>query len=56
MNSQDNGRRFKIQTISITISSMIASAIQGIVGYVAVYFFKPIWEKFVSWLNSKTKN
>jgi len=41
--------KFKIQTLPITIGSLIASAISGIVGYIAVYFFKPVWEKIVTW-------
>lgn len=54
MESRNNGKKpFKIQTIPITISSLIASAISGIVGYIAVYFFKPLWEKIVKWWNNE---
>jgi hypothetical protein len=46
MNSQDSGdKKFKIQTISVTLAGIIGSAINGIVGYIAVYFFKPLWKK-----------
>ena len=38
----------KFSTYSITVSMLITSAIQGIIGYIAVWFFKPIWEKFVN--------
>jgi uncharacterized membrane protein len=38
---------------SITISSLVASAVNGIVGFVAVYFFKPIWDKLVSYWKKK---
>lgn len=55
MNSQHNGKKFKIQTIPITIGSIIASAISAIVGYIAVYFFKPIWNKIVAWWNNEPK-
>lgn len=37
------------QNISITFGGLIASAISAIVGYIAVYFFKPIWEKIIKW-------
>jgi hypothetical protein len=42
-------KKFKIQTIPITISSLIVSALNGIIGYIAVYFFKPAWEKLIKW-------
>lgn len=53
MNSQGDGEKFKITTVTITLSSIALSAIQGIIGYVAVYFFKPMWEKTIIWLNQK---
>lgn len=49
MDSQDNGKKFKIQTIPITVVGLVSSALNGIVAYVAVYFFKPIWEKLIKW-------
>lgn len=52
MNSKKDGK-FKIQTLSITIASVIASAINGIVAYIAVYFFKPLWEKIVTFCKKK---
>jgi uncharacterized membrane protein len=48
MKSKD-GKKFKIQTVSITIAGLIGSALNGIIAYVAVYFFKPLWEKMVKW-------
>jgi hypothetical protein len=48
MKSQDK-ERLKIQTISITLGSILVSMINGIVGYIAVYFFKPVWEKLARW-------
>jgi hypothetical protein len=50
MKSQDRGdKNPKIQSITISISTIFYSAIQGIIGYIAVYFFKPLWEKFMKW-------
>jgi len=44
--------RVKIQMISITLTGLISSAVNGIIAYVAVYFFKPLWEKIIkSWHN-----
>lgn len=47
--------KFKQQMISVTISlsSVISSAINGIVAFIAVYFFKPLWEKLVKILDAK---
>lgn len=44
-----DGYKFKIQTIPITIAGLIASAVNGIIAYIAVYFFKPLWEKLMKW-------
>jgi hypothetical protein len=50
MNSQDSGKKkFRIQTIPLALSGLISSAINGIVAYIAVYFFKPLWDKIVKW-------
>lgn len=46
--------KFKQQMISVTISlsSILSSAIHGIVAFIAVYFFKPLWDKVVKiWEN-----
>ena len=43
--------KIKIQMLPITIASLTASAINGIVGFLAVYFFAPIWVKIVAWWN-----
>lgn len=56
MTFQDNGKKFKIQTISITVAGVIAAAINSIVGYIAVYFFKPLWEKIMKWWNNDKIN
>lgn len=50
---KDGKKSFKIQTLPITIGSLVGSAISGIVGYIAVYFFKPIWNRIVAWWNNE---
>lgn len=47
----------KIQTqmLSITVASLVTSAINGIVGFVAVYFFAPIWSKMIAWWRNKNE-
>lgn len=58
MKSLQDGKEnkpFKIQTLPITMAGLIASAVHGIIGYVAVYFFKPAWEKFIAFLKKENK-
>lgn len=45
----DSNKPIKIQSVSITVCGLMASAINGIVAYIAVYFFKPLWEKIINW-------
>jgi hypothetical protein len=52
MKSKD-GKRFRIQMVPITLASLIGSAINGIIAYIAVYFFKPLWEKIVKLWNDR---
>ena len=51
MQSQDHGdqQSSKIQSVTITVASIFGSVIHAIIGYIAVYFFKPIWEKIMNW-------
>ena len=54
MDSQHNGnKKFRIHTISLTLAGLIGSAINGIVAYIAVYFFKPLWNKIIKWWNNE---
>lgn len=50
MDNKDSDK-IKIQMLPITIASLSISAINGIVGFLAVYFFTPIWIKIVAWWN-----
>lgn len=43
----------KKQSVSITLGSLLGAAFNGIIGYVAVYFFKPLWEKIVKWWSNE---
>lgn len=46
-----DGKKFKIQMVPITLAGLVTSAINGIIAYIAVYFFRPLWEKIVFWWN-----
>lgn len=37
--------------VEITIGSILSSIVNSIVGFIAVYFFKPIWDKIVIYWN-----
>jgi ABC-type nickel/cobalt efflux system permease component RcnA len=45
--------RHKIQMVPITLAGLIASALNGIIAYIAVYFFKPLWDKTLKWFQNK---
>lgn len=49
----DSNDEIKTQSVSITLCGLAASAINGIVAYIAVYFFKPLWNKIMKWWNKK---
>lgn len=42
-------RIIKKQAIGITF--ILEAALQGIIAFIAAYFFKPIWEKIISLWN-----
>jgi len=46
----------KIKKQSITISTIIGKAIEAVVAYVVLFFFRPIWDKIVEWWNKNDKD
>lgn len=52
--TQDSDQEIKSQTV-ITGGTIIGAAINGIVGYIAVYFFQPLWLKAIKWWNGENK-
>jgi hypothetical protein len=50
---ESDKEEIKHQSLTITVASLLGAAINGIIGYIAVYFFKPLWEKFIGWWNSE---
>lgn len=51
-NSMDNNN-LKKQSITITIGSVLTSCLHGIIGYIAAYCFKPLWEKTIRVITNK---
>ena len=46
--NKDSDKKLQSQSV-ITIGAIINAMVNGIVGYIAVYFFQPIWIKIVKW-------
>jgi len=49
MNQEPSNKKFRYQLISVSLASIVSSAINGIIAYIAVYFFRPLWEKTMKW-------
>ena len=50
--NSDSDEPVKNQSVSITLCGLVASAINGIVAYIAVYFLKPLWEKLIGFFKN----
>lgn len=48
MNDQ-HGKVKPIKKQSITMTTIFGKAIEAVVAYIALWFFKPIWERTVKW-------
>lgn len=50
-NGEEHDRPIQTQSVSITLTAILSSAMNGVVAYIAVYFFKPLWEKLMNHWN-----
>ena len=41
----------EVKTQSITVSTILGKAIEAIVAYITIWFFKPLWDKLIKWWN-----
>lgn len=41
----DDNEKIETQCVSITLGSILASILNGVIGVIAAYFFKPLWNK-----------
>lgn len=39
----------EVKTQNIIISTILGKAVEAIVAYIAIWFFKPLWDKLVKW-------
>ena len=50
----EHGNDEEIKTQSITMSTIIGKALEAVVAYIVLWFFKPLWDNLIIWW--KTKN
>lgn len=43
----------EVKSQSVTMTTIIGKAIEAIVAYITIWFFKPLWEKLVKWWNNR---
>lgn len=39
----------EVKSQSVTMTTILGKAIEAIVAYITIWFFKPLWEKLVKW-------
>jgi len=55
MNDQ-HGKDKPIKKQSITMTTIFGKAIEAVVAYVVLFFFRPVWDRLVKWWNKNDKN
>ncbi len=46
----------EVKKQSITMSTIIGKAVEAIVAYIALWFFKPVWDRLVKWWEKDETN
>ena len=54
--TSDHGQDKTIKKQSITMSTILGKAIEAVVAYIVLWFFKPVWERLVRWFNKKDES
>ena len=52
MNDQ-HGEEKPIKKQSITMTTIFGKAIEAVVAYVVLFFFRPVWDRLVKWWKEK---
>ena len=50
-NKEEEAKGQMIIVPALTLGGIINASVSGIVSFIAVYFFTPIWVKIVAWWN-----
>ena len=51
MENKEESKTQMIIVPALTLGGIINASVSGIVSFIAVYFFAPIWSKIVTWWN-----
>ena len=51
--TSEHGGDEPVKKQSITMSTIIGKAVEAVVAYIALWFFKPVWERIVKWWKGK---
>jgi len=54
--TSDHGDDKKIKKQSITMTTIFGKAIEAVVAYVVLFFFRPVWDRLVKWWNKDNDN
>lgn len=54
--TSDHGQDKTVKKQSITVSTILGKAIEAVVAYIVLWFFKPVWERLVRWFNKKDES
>ncbi len=54
--TSDHGKDNKIKKQSITMTTILGKAIEAVVAYIVLFFFKPVWDRLVKWWNKDNDN
>lgn len=44
------------QSITLTTGGIISAAVEAVVGYIAIYFFAPVWKKIIKKWDKKDES
>lgn len=51
-----NEENKEIKKQSITMTTILGKAIEAVVAYIVLWFFKPVWDNLVRWWNKDDNN
>ena len=54
--TSDHGNDKQIKKQSITMTTIFGKAIEAVVAYVVLFFFRPVWDRLIKWWNKNDEN
>jgi len=46
---ENNNNKVKSQSITFLLTYVLIQSLNAFIGFVAMYFFRPIWNKIIKW-------